>query len=43
MVERIELELGIAAGSAVVNPMSNPGTIQEEWETGTDRNKDFDW
>ncbi|WP_337085683.1 hypothetical protein [Elizabethkingia anophelis] len=43
VTERIELEMGIAAGSAVVNPVSNTGTIQEEWDKGTDRNKDFDW
>ncbi|MEN5055715.1 hypothetical protein [Sphingobacterium kitahiroshimense] len=39
----LELEYGIASGSAVVRPPAGTGEIKTEWETGTDRNADLDW
>ncbi|MEN5378936.1 hypothetical protein [Sphingobacterium kitahiroshimense] len=39
----LELEYGIASGSAVVRPPAGTGEIKTEWETGTDRTADLDW
>ncbi|WP_407500697.1 hypothetical protein [Elizabethkingia anophelis] len=36
-VTLIEMEQGIAAGSARVTPVSAGGQVEQEWETGTDR------
>lgn len=33
----IEMEQGIAAGSARVTPVSATSQVEQEWETGTDR------
>ncbi|PUB34426.1 hypothetical protein C8J95_10290 [Elizabethkingia sp. YR214] len=39
----IEMENGIAAGSAKVIPPDASGKVQEEWENGTDDNRTIDW
>ncbi|AIL45656.1 hypothetical protein HZP39_02910 [Elizabethkingia anophelis] len=39
----IEMENGIAAGSAKVIPSDNGGKVQEEWQSGTDDNRTIDW
>ncbi len=39
----IEMENGIAAGSAKVIPPDNGGKVQEEWQNGTDDNRTIDW
>jgi hypothetical protein len=39
----LELEQGIAASSAKVNPGTSVEPVQEEWQTGTDRDGNLDW
>lgn len=39
----VEIEEGIAAASAIVVVKEETGTILEEWDTGTDREKDVNW
>ncbi|MNE08891.1 hypothetical protein D3C87_1213910 [compost metagenome] len=39
----LEMEQGIAAGSAAINPSNQTGDILDEWDTGTDRNTDLNW
>lgn len=39
----IEMENGIAAGSAKVIPPDNGRKVQEEWQNGTDDNRTIDW
>lgn len=39
----IEMENGIAAGSAKVIPPDSGGKVQEEWDNGTDDNRTIDW
>jgi hypothetical protein len=39
----IEMENGIAAGSAKVIPPDSGGKVQEEWQNGTDDNRTIDW
>ncbi|WP_407533340.1 hypothetical protein [Elizabethkingia anophelis] len=39
----IEMESGIAAGSATVLTPNSGGQLQEEWTTGDDVTGDIDW
>lgn len=39
----IELENGIAVGSAEVRTTNTKGIIDEEWETGSDINGTYGW
>ncbi|GAA4179045.1 MULTISPECIES: hypothetical protein [Sphingobacterium] len=39
----IELEQGIASGSAAVNPGGSNDAVKEEWGTGTNRDGGLDW
>lgn len=41
--EVIELEQGIASGSAAVSPGGNNDAVKEEWGTGTNRDGGLDW
>lgn len=42
-VIRVEMEQGIAAGSATVNPADNNNEIKDEWEKDPDNNNSMDW
>ncbi|MDV3926434.1 hypothetical protein CMT52_13205 [Elizabethkingia anophelis] len=42
-VDFIEMEQGIAAGSATVIPTNSSGQVQEEWTTGNDTTGDMNW
>ncbi|MGM1427911.1 hypothetical protein ACS126_01545 [Sphingobacterium lactis] len=42
-VQKVYLETGIAAGSAVVRPENGDGWIQEEWTEDDDQIRDLDW
>lgn len=39
----LQMEEGIAAGSARVVLTDQTGDVIEEWETGTDRTNDINW
>ncbi|HFK5526081.1 TPA: hypothetical protein ACGZ99_000108 [Elizabethkingia anophelis] len=39
----IEMEEGIASGSATTLPSSSNGQIREEWETAPDEDRPFEW
>ncbi|WP_260395876.1 hypothetical protein [Elizabethkingia anophelis] len=39
----IEMEEGIASGSATTLPSSPNGQIREEWETAPDEDRPFEW
>ena len=39
----VEMEQGIAAGSANVNSPSDSGEVKDSWETGGDNNKTVEW
>ncbi len=39
----IEMEQGIAAGSATVKPGNLSGTVSHEWETDPERDEGIDW
>ncbi|WP_372483108.1 hypothetical protein AB9J70_18390 [Elizabethkingia anophelis] len=39
----IEMEQGIAAGSAKVLPPNSGGQVQEEWTQGDDDNRTIEW
>jgi len=39
----IELENGIAVGSAEVRTTNSKGIIEDEWETGSDINGTYGW
>lgn len=39
----IEMEQGIAAGSAAVVPPNSSAEILEEWDLGTDRGQNVNW
>ncbi|HFK5566101.1 TPA: hypothetical protein ACG0AB_001584 [Elizabethkingia anophelis] len=39
----VEMEQGIAAGSARVVPPNNGGVVQEEWIQGDDDNRTIEW
>ncbi len=39
----IELEQGIAAGSANVTPGDNTQTVQHEWDVAPDDTRSLDW
>lgn len=43
IVESVELEYGIAAGSAKVIPPDSSGFVKEEWDTGADDNRTIEW
>lgn len=43
IVESVELEYGIAAGSAKVIPPDSSGSVKEEWDTGADDNRTIEW
>ncbi|MEH7888577.1 hypothetical protein [Elizabethkingia meningoseptica] len=38
----IEMEYGIAAGSAITTPSNDNGQVKEEWETEDD-SRPFEW
>ncbi|MDR2275966.1 MAG: hypothetical protein LBF27_33980 [Sphingobacterium sp.] len=42
-VNEIEMEQGIAAGSATVNPSNESGGMKQSWESGSDSNRSMDW
>ncbi|WP_244892989.1 MULTISPECIES: hypothetical protein [Elizabethkingia] len=42
-VDVIELEQGIAAGSAVVVPTTVNGDVSQEWDTDTDTTGTYNW
>ncbi|OPC53214.1 hypothetical protein DSC47_02200 [Elizabethkingia miricola] len=39
----VEMEQGIAAGSAKVVPPNNSGVVQDEWIQGDDDNRTIEW
>ncbi len=39
----LEMEQGIAAGSAKVVPPNNGGQVQEEWTQDPDDNRTIEW
>lgn len=39
----LEMEQGVAAGSAKVVPPNNGGVVQEEWIQGDDDNRTIEW
>ncbi|MDQ8750767.1 hypothetical protein [Elizabethkingia miricola] len=39
----IEMENGIATGSAKVLPSNSGGQVQEEWTQGDDDNRTIEW
>ena len=39
----VEMEQGIAAGSAKVVPPNNGGLVQDEWIQGDDDNRTIEW
>lgn len=39
----IEMEQGIAAGSARVNSPSNSGEVKDSWESREDNSKTVEW
>ncbi|WP_407481018.1 hypothetical protein [Elizabethkingia meningoseptica] len=39
----IEMEEGIAAGSARVSPTNTTGEVKEEWIIGDDDNRTIEW
>ena len=39
----LEMELGIAAGSAKVLPPNSGGQVQEEWTQDPDDNRTIEW
>jgi len=39
----MEMEQGIAAGSARVLPQNSGGQVQEEWTTDPDDNRTIEW
>ncbi|PUB26354.1 hypothetical protein C8J95_11137 [Elizabethkingia sp. YR214] len=39
----MEMEQGIAAGSARVLPSNSGGQVQEEWTTDPDDNRTIEW
>jgi len=41
--QSIELEHGIASGSATTNPGTSADPVREEWGTGTNRDGNLDW
>lgn len=40
---QVELEQGIAAGSACANPGDNSNTVQQEWIDGPNDSRTLDW
>jgi len=42
-VEEVELEQGIAAGSAEVNPGTGDTNIDHEWDEGGDVDQELEW
>ncbi|WP_165689669.1 hypothetical protein [Elizabethkingia occulta] len=42
-VSLIEMEQGIAAGSARVLPPNSGGQVQEEWTSDPDDNRTIEW
>ncbi|MCL1664294.1 hypothetical protein M2T78_08530 [Elizabethkingia ursingii] len=39
----LEMEQGVAAGSAKVVPPNSGGAVQEEWMRGDDDNRTIEW
>ncbi|WP_249059120.1 hypothetical protein [Elizabethkingia bruuniana] len=39
----LEMEQGVAAGSAKVLPPNSGGAVQEEWIQGDDDNRTIEW
>ena len=39
----LEMEQGVAAGSAKVVPPNSVGAVQEEWIQGDDDNRTIEW
>ncbi|CAM3452119.1 hypothetical protein [Sphingobacterium prati] len=42
-VQLIELEQGIAAGSATARPEDSNGQVNEQWGLGDNDNRTIDW
>jgi len=42
-VEEVEMEQGIAAGSAAVKPGSSSNEVKSQWDTGSDSNSNVEW
>ncbi|AQX48491.1 hypothetical protein ATB99_09070 [Elizabethkingia meningoseptica] len=42
-VALMEMEQGIAAGSARVNPANGQNEVKEEWTVGDDDNRTIEW
>lgn len=42
-ISLVELEAGIAAGSAVIQPQDLNNQMQEEWEIDPDDNRTIQW
>jgi len=42
-IEEVEMEQGIAAGSAAVKPGNNSNEVKDQWDTGADSNTNLDW
>ncbi|ATL43439.1 hypothetical protein OZ664_10820 [Elizabethkingia sp. HX WHF] len=42
-VDEVELEQGIAAGSAVVAPTTVDGDVSQQWDTDTDTTGTYNW
>lgn len=42
-IEWVELEEGLAAGSAVIQPQDLNNQVQEEWEVDPDDNRTIQW
>jgi len=42
-VSFLQMEEGIAAGSAIVKPVNETSEMLEEWQVEPDRNKDLSW
>ena len=39
----VEMEQGIAAGSAIVHPGNSAGEIKEEWQVDPNDDRTLDW
>lgn len=39
----IEMEEGVASGSAATNPGNNSDEVKDQWDTGSDDNRSVQW
>ena len=42
-ISLVEMEHGVATGSARVLPPNSGGDVKEEWEVGDDDNRTIEW